>query len=751
MEPTDELDDADVVVLNTCCIRENADNKLYGHLGRLKALKAARPDLQIAVGGCLAQKDRELIVERAGHVDVVFGTHNLAHAADAARPGPRSRGRSSRSSRSTRRTRRRCRPAATSTTRPGSRSRSAATTRARSASCRACAGAEVSRRMGDIVHEVEELAADGVREITLLGQNVNSYGRDLGAGQYRPQFADLLRAVDAVDGIRPHPLHVAAPEGPAPRDDRGDGRVRRRCASTCTCRCSRAATARSRACTAATPPSATSTRLAAARAAIPDLAVTTDLIVGFPGETDDDFERTLEVVDAASYDAAYTFVFSPRPGTAAADDGRRLRARRGRAGAHAPGSRRSSSAHAERAPRGAGRAGRGGPGRGPVEEGPDRGVGPHPPEQARALRRAGRTPLRAGDVRRRPHHRGRAATGSRGELVDVTAARRAAPHPHPGHGRRLRDRHAPRARRADRVGEVGARRSRSRDALGDVEIVSIDSMQVYRGMDIGTAKPIARRAGARSRTTWSTSPTRRRTGRSRASRPRRARAVADIEARGKRALLVGGTGLYVQAVVDDLALPGRGPRACAPSSKPQRGEPDGLAARVRRARARRPGRRGAHRARQHAPHRARARGDPARPGSRSRRSGPGSATYGATVFPVRDGRRLAAAGRARATASRRGSRRCATPAWSTRSAALAADPRRLSRTARQAIGYKEILAYLDGDEPDLDAALDAAVRRTRAFARRQRIWFRRDPRITWFGAAENPCDVLPALLAWWCP
>ena len=87
-------------------------------------------------------------------------------------------------------------------------------------------GAEVSRRMGDIVHEVEQLVADGVREITLLGQNVNSYGRDLGAGQYRPQFADLLRALDAVDGLQPHPLHVAAPERPPPRDDRGDGRVR---------------------------------------------------------------------------------------------------------------------------------------------------------------------------------------------------------------------------------------------------------------------------------------------------------------------------------------------------------------------------------------------------------------------------------------------------------------------------------------------------------------------------------------------
>ena len=91
MEPTDDLEAADVVVLNTCCIRENADNKLYGHLGHLKALKDRRPDLQIAVGGCLAQKDRELIVERAGHVDVVFGTHNLAHAPATARAGARRR------------------------------------------------------------------------------------------------------------------------------------------------------------------------------------------------------------------------------------------------------------------------------------------------------------------------------------------------------------------------------------------------------------------------------------------------------------------------------------------------------------------------------------------------------------------------------------------------------------------------------------------------------------------------------------
>jgi tRNA-2-methylthio-N6-dimethylallyladenosine synthase len=154
-------------------------------------------------------------------------------------------------------------------------------------------------------------------EITLLGQNVNSYGRDLGAGQWRPQFADLLRAVDDIDGIRrvrytsPHPkdqrpetiaamaeldsvcehLHLPLQSG----SDRTLARMRRGYTAD-----------------------RYLSRLEAARAAIPDLAVTTDIIVGFPGETDEDFERTLEVVDAASYDAAYTFVFSPRPGTAAA-------------------------------------------------------------------------------------------------------------------------------------------------------------------------------------------------------------------------------------------------------------------------------------------------------------------------------------------------------------------------------------------------------------------------------------------------
>src|SRR5947208_4943032 len=313
MEPADELESADVVVLNTCCIRENADNKLYGHLGELKALKQRRPDVQIAVGGCLAQKDREAVRDRSGHVDVVFGTHNLAHApallARAAVEGPIVEILEEHEAYpSALPARREVDHAAWVTIQIGCDN-----------SCAFCIvpavrGREVSRRMGDIVHEVEELARDGVVEITLLGQNVNSYGRDLGAGQYRPQFADLLRAVDAVDGIER--IRFTSPH---PKDLRPDTiAAMAECESVCEhlhlplqagsdrtlARMHRGYTA-----------GRYLERLGAARDAIGDLAVTTDLIVGFPGETEEDFAATLEVVEEAGYDAAYTFVFSPRPGT----------------------------------------------------------------------------------------------------------------------------------------------------------------------------------------------------------------------------------------------------------------------------------------------------------------------------------------------------------------------------------------------------------------------------------------------------
>src|SRR3954467_2310636 len=316
LEPTDDIAEADVVVLNTCCIRENADNKLYAHLGDLKALKAERPGMQIAVGGCLAQKDREGVRERAPFVDVVFGTHNLAHAPallrDAEANGPVVEILDEHEAY----------PSALPARRDVDHSAWVTIQIGCDNTCAFCIvpsvrGKEVSRRTGDILHEVEALARDGVIEITLLGQNVNSYGRDLGAGQFRPQFADLLRTLDAVDGIErirftsPHPkdlrpetiaamaecAYVGEPL-PLPLQSGSDHTL---------ARMHRGYTAERYL-----------ERLRAAPAAVPGPAGPTHPLAGFPGETEADFAATLEVVEEAGYDAAYTFVFSPRPGTEAA-------------------------------------------------------------------------------------------------------------------------------------------------------------------------------------------------------------------------------------------------------------------------------------------------------------------------------------------------------------------------------------------------------------------------------------------------
>lgn len=343
---TDSLDEADVVVLNTCCIRENADNKLYGNLGQLKAVKQGRPGLQIAVGGCLAQKDQERIQQRAPWVDAVFGTHNVGHATEllrrAANEGPvleildqpRADDEAF--------------PSALPV-RPDSPWAAWVTIQIgcdnKCAFCivPAVRGGEVSRPFAQIVREIEELAKAGTVEVTLLGQNVNSYGRDLTTAwrrdpswreaaavtgpawaaaerpRARPLFADLLVAVANVEGIRrvrytsPHPkdlrpetiaamaseaavcehLHLPLQAG----SDRTLARMHRGYTAERYLE-----------------------RLQAARATIEDLAVTTDLIVGFPGETEADFTDTLEVVAEAGYDSAYTFIFSPREGTEAAGD-----------------------------------------------------------------------------------------------------------------------------------------------------------------------------------------------------------------------------------------------------------------------------------------------------------------------------------------------------------------------------------------------------------------------------------------------
>jgi tRNA-2-methylthio-N6-dimethylallyladenosine synthase len=322
--------DADVVVLNTCCIRENADNKLYGNLGHLKAWKAARDGRQIVVSGCLAQKDRDVVRTRAPHVDVVLGTHNVHRAAtlvDVAR----SHGPITEILDEAVLDDHAMFPSALPAKRETSYNAWVTIQVGCDNNCAFCIvpavrGAEISRPFDDVVREVERLAADGVTEVTLLGQNVNSYGRDLQlaarqagdtSARLRPLFADLLTAVGAVEGIRrvrytsPHPKDMR-PETFAAMA--GTAAVCEHLHYPLQAGSDRVLALMHRGYTAARYLA----RLDDARRVVPDLAVSTDIIVGFPGETDDDFERTLEVTAAAAYDYAYTFIFSPRPGTEAA-------------------------------------------------------------------------------------------------------------------------------------------------------------------------------------------------------------------------------------------------------------------------------------------------------------------------------------------------------------------------------------------------------------------------------------------------
>ena len=338
MEAASGPEQADVLVFNTCCIRENADNKLYGTLGHAKAIRDRNPDLKIMVSGCLAQKDRELIQSKAPWVDVVFGTNNVSRAAELLKHsekfGPTIEIFDEISNDEVEFA------SALNAVRASDFQAWVTIQMGCNNHCAFCIvpsvrGKEVSRSFDQIVSEVERLAGEGVSEVTLLGQNVNSYGRDitlalrggsesLSAGPYwssdrraRPLFADLLREVGSVSGISrvrftsPHPKDLrpetvaAMAETPAVCEhlhlplqsgsDRVLSLMHRGCDSARYLK-----------------------KLEMVRSAIPGLAVTTDIIVGFPGETDEDFERTLEVAAQAEYDGAYTFIFSPRPGTEAA-------------------------------------------------------------------------------------------------------------------------------------------------------------------------------------------------------------------------------------------------------------------------------------------------------------------------------------------------------------------------------------------------------------------------------------------------
>ncbi len=313
MSPVAVAEDADVVVFMTCCVRENADERLRGQARSLKSTKAGRPGQLIAVGGCIGQRDGEKLLEQVPHLDVVFGTHNVASL-----------------------------PALLETARRQRLPQVEVFSAARGFAsdlpterehpwhawvpitigcdnfCTYCIvpyvrGREVSRPIAQIEAEVRGLVADGVREVTLLGQNVNSYGRDLygeerfaqvlhavaGTGVDRIRFAtshpkdlspDTIAAMADVPAVMPY-LHLPVQSG----SDRILQAMNRRYTRESYLRL-----------------------VDNARTAVPDLAISTDVIVGFPGETESDFDDTIDVIRQVGFDQAFTFIYSPREGTPAA-------------------------------------------------------------------------------------------------------------------------------------------------------------------------------------------------------------------------------------------------------------------------------------------------------------------------------------------------------------------------------------------------------------------------------------------------
>jgi len=308
-------DEADVLVFNTCTIREKPDQRFAAHLAQARALKEQDPEKVIAVGGCYAEAQRERLFSLYPYVDVAFGPGSIPHLGDWLGAGgadvPRGRfGLEERSFAGQLPMHRERRFQAWVQVSMGCNSK-----------CAYCIvpsvrGREQSRRPGDVVAEATRLAQEGVREITLLGQNVNSYGRDL-LPDVRTDFGELLRACDAVEGIErirftsPHPKDFRAPVIAAMAE----------CPSVCehTHLPLQSGSSRILKAMRRTYGRERFVRLARElREAIPDLALSTDLIVGFPGETEDEFRETVEAVEEVGFDSAFTFVFSPRNGTEAA-------------------------------------------------------------------------------------------------------------------------------------------------------------------------------------------------------------------------------------------------------------------------------------------------------------------------------------------------------------------------------------------------------------------------------------------------
>lgn len=318
--PVAEGDEADLVVFNTCAVRENADMRLYGTLGLLKSTKERHPGMQIAVGGCLAQKDRNVVIEKAPWVDVVFGTHNIGSL-----PALLERARHNESAQVEIVEALEQFPSVLPAKRESAYSGWVSISVGCNNTCTFCIvpslrGKEVDRRPGDILAEVKALVDQGVSEVTLLGQNVNAYGVNFADPEMerdRSAFSKLLRACGDIEGLErlrftsPHPAEFTSdvidamadtpnvcPQLHMPLQSGSDRILKEMRRSYRTKKFLRI--------------------LDEVRAKIPDAAITTDIIVGFPGETEEDFQATLDVMEKARFTSAFTFQYSPRPGTPAA-------------------------------------------------------------------------------------------------------------------------------------------------------------------------------------------------------------------------------------------------------------------------------------------------------------------------------------------------------------------------------------------------------------------------------------------------
>ena len=318
MTKANSEENADVLFINTCTIRENADDKLYGTLGQLKQWKNEQLDRKLLVGGCAAQKDKTLVRDRAPWVDVVIGTHNLTNIINLLNQsedwGPLTEVVDEIEEM----------PTDAPSIRESEHSAWLTIQIGCNNSCTFCIvpsvrGPEISRRPSDIINEAKQLVESGIKEITLLGQNVNSYGRDLKIdNKSSPYFAELLTQLNEIDGLSrirftsPHPkdfkeetiyavkeldkvcnqIHVPLQSGSSKllsRMHRGYNKER------------------------------FIQKIDMIKSIVPDVSLTTDIIVGFPGETDEDFSDTMDIVNYAEFDSIYMFQFSPRPGTAAYD------------------------------------------------------------------------------------------------------------------------------------------------------------------------------------------------------------------------------------------------------------------------------------------------------------------------------------------------------------------------------------------------------------------------------------------------